>query len=150
MGSQLKSSSTHLEPQRGSWPSGDYLTDERWGLIAPHLPGKKGDPGRQARDNRLFIEAVFWVVRNHASWRSLPADFGKWYTTYTRFRRWTLDGRWPEVLTALAADDGCEFYYEDGEIRYGARKSLDAAEGSDSPADRGASGAEDRDVGSQR
>ena len=144
MGSQLKSSDTHLEPQTGSSPSEDYLTDERWGLIASHLPGKKGDPGRQARDNRLFIEAVFWVVRNHASWRSLPADFGKWYTAYTRFRRWTLDGRWPEVLTALAADDGCEFYYENGEIRYGARNRHADGDGSVSPADTGVSGADDR------
>ena len=137
MGRQLESSNARLEPPRGSFLTEDYLTDERWGLIASHLPGKKGDPGRQARDNRLFIEAVFWVVRNHASWRSLPADFGKWYTTYTRFRRWTLDGRWPEVLTALAADDGCEFYYENGEIRYGARKSDPEGGGSDLPVDRG-------------
>jgi transposase len=149
MGSQLKSSDAHLEPRSGPFQSEDYLTDERWGLIASHLPGKKGDPGRQARDNRLFIEAVFWVVRNHASWRSLPADFGKWYTAYTRFRRWTLDGRWPEVLTALAAGDGCEFYYENGEIRYGERKPHPQGEGSDSPADRGVSGSEDQDVGAR-
>ncbi|MFY9655037.1 MAG: transposase [Methylocystis sp.] len=116
-------------------PGETYLTDERWRLIASHLPGKKGDPGRRARDNRLFVEAVLWVVRNHASWRSLPADFGKWYTTYTRFRRWQLDGRWPEVFNALAAGDGCEFYYENGEIRYGARQSRLAEEGSESPDD---------------
>jgi transposase len=30
------------------------LTDRQWSLIAPHLPGKAGDRGVTARDNRLF------------------------------------------------------------------------------------------------
>ncbi len=98
-----------------------YLTDERWALIASLLPGKEGDPGCHGRDNRLFIEAVFWIIRSDATWRSLPPEFGKWYTNYTRFRRWTLDGRWPIVLNALAADDSCEFFYENGEIRHVSR-----------------------------
>ena len=72
-----------------------YLSDERWALIAPHLPGKESDPGCHARDNRLFIEAVFWILRNQSSWRRLPPHFGKWYTNYTRFRRWRARGSGP-------------------------------------------------------
>ena len=95
-----------------------YLTDERWALIASRLPGKEGDPGCHGRDNRLFIEAVFWIVRTGAPWRSLPPHFGKWYTNYTRFHRWRQNGRWPGVLNALKADEACEYFYEDGVIRH--------------------------------
>jgi len=95
-----------------------YLTDERWALIASRLPGKEGDPGCHGRDNRLFIEAVFWIVRTGSPWRRLPPHFGKWYTNYTRFRRWTQKRVWPRVLNALRADESCEYFYEKGVIRH--------------------------------
>ena len=37
------------------------LNDEQWKQIAPELPGKVGDPGVTARNNRLF--PLTWVVR---------------------------------------------------------------------------------------
>ena len=95
-----------------------YLTDERWALIASRLPGKEGDPGCHGRDNRLFIEAVFWIVRTGSPWRSLPPHFGKWYTHYTRFHRWTQKQVWPDVMSALATDKNCEYFYDEGTIRY--------------------------------
>jgi transposase len=69
------------------------LTDEQWEKLEPLLLGKKGDPGMQGRDNRLFVEAVFWYAGTHR-WRNLPTEFGKWNTAYMRFRRWNLRGLW--------------------------------------------------------
>ena len=43
------------------------LSDEQFERVAPHLPGKVGDPGRTA-NNRLFLEAVFWIARTGATW----------------------------------------------------------------------------------
>jgi transposase len=42
------------------------LTDAQWEAIGPHLPGKKGDPGRTAEDNRKFVNAVRWLVKTGA------------------------------------------------------------------------------------
>ena len=35
------------------------LRDEQWERIRDILPGKAGDPGATARENRLFVEALF-------------------------------------------------------------------------------------------
>ncbi len=45
------------------------LKDEQWERVAPLLPGKAGDPGRTGSDNRLFLEAVLWMVRTGAPWQ---------------------------------------------------------------------------------
>ena len=54
------------------------LTDEQWRRIELLIPGKDGDKGRHGEDNRLFIDAVLWLVRAGAPWRDLPDEFGKW------------------------------------------------------------------------
>ncbi len=105
-----------------------YLTDERWALIAECVPGKEGDPGCHGRDNRLFIEAVLWVARTGSPWRDLPSHFGKWYTAYTRFRRWVKNDVWSRVLTKLAEDNSCEYFYRDGKLLYSPLRAVLARE----------------------
>ena len=34
------------------------ISDHAWGIIEPHLPGRKGVWGGVARDNRKFVNAV--------------------------------------------------------------------------------------------
>jgi transposase len=80
------------------------VTDEQWATIEPHLPGKKSDPGRTAGDDRLFIDAVFWVARTGSPWRDLPERFGPWGTVYKRFSRWCKRGVWGQVLEALGGN----------------------------------------------
>jgi len=84
----------------------DYLlTDAQWARIAPLLPGREGTKGGRGRDNRRFVEAVLWLLRNGCRWRALPTEWGNWHTTYTRFQRWTTSGVWARVLAAVQADD---------------------------------------------
>ena len=45
------------------WMDRLALSDAMWARLAPLLPGKPGDPGRSAADNRLFMEAVLWMAR---------------------------------------------------------------------------------------
>ena len=42
------------------------ISDRIWENIQAHLPGSKGLVGRPANDNRLFINAVFGVLRTGA------------------------------------------------------------------------------------
>ena len=80
------------------------LSDAQWERLAPLLPGKPGDPGRHARDNRLFLEAVLWIARTGASWRDLPESFGHWNSVFQRFRRWAKKGVFEQVFKVLSED----------------------------------------------
>lgn len=92
------------------------LTDERWKKIEQLLPGKASDPGRTARDNRLFVEAVLWIARTGSPWRDLPREFGNWHSTYVRFARWRDAGVWDRVSQALAGDFELERVFIDSTI----------------------------------
>jgi len=68
------------------------LSDAQWQRIENLLPGKAGDPGRSAADNRLFVNDVLWVLRAGAHWHDLPLRYGKWKSAHTRFARWAKKG----------------------------------------------------------
>lgn len=92
------------------------LTDAQWARIEKLVPGKEGDKGRHGEDNRLFVDAVLWVLRSGAPWRFLPDEFGKWNSVYTRFMRWSRAGRWESLFKALADDPNFEHVMIDATI----------------------------------
>jgi transposase len=50
------------------------------------------------------LGGIVWVLRNQASWRSVPPSFGKWETAYKRYRLWQATGLWPQLATTLGLD----------------------------------------------
>ena len=85
------------------------ISDAHWALIAPLLPGQRGQWGGIAKDNRKFINGVFWILRTGAPWRDLPSRYGKWGTVYQRFRRWYKSERWEKILEALSQNTDFEW-----------------------------------------
>ena len=81
------------------------ISDDDFNRIAPLLPGQAGQPGRNAKDNRRFIDAVLWIARTGAPWADLPERFGKPNTVYKRFGRWGRRGIWEQVHRALQEPD---------------------------------------------
>ena len=79
------------------------LHDDHWQKLARAI-AECNLPGTKSRNNRLFIEAVFWVVLNHRGWSKLPTRFGKWRTNYMRFRRWNESGLW-HAMTRVETED---------------------------------------------
>jgi len=80
------------------------LSDAQWRRIEGLLPGKPGDPGRTAEDNRLFVNGVLWVLRSGAHWHDLPERYGKWKSVHKRFTRWAKSGVWERVFAKLTND----------------------------------------------
>ena len=85
------------------------ISDRVWELLEPHLSGRKGSWGGIARDNRLFINAVLWIMRTGAPWRDLPPDYGGWSNTHRRFIRWRDKGVWESLLEELIVEPDYEW-----------------------------------------
>lgn len=96
--------------------SRQVLRDDQWARICDLLPGKAGDRGVTAQDNRRFVEAVLWIARTGAPWRDLPPAYGHWHRTYVRYSRWSQRGVWRQVFEALAGEADLEYLMVDGSI----------------------------------
>ncbi|MGO7353914.1 IS5 family transposase [Rhizobium ruizarguesonis] len=79
------------------------MTDFERRVIAPLLPNKPRGVPRV--DDRRVINGIFWVLRSGAPWRDVPERYGP-YTTYNRFRRWTIAGIWDRLMDAVTRPSG--------------------------------------------
>lgn len=85
------------------------ISDRLWLILEPYLPGRKGKVGRNASDNRKFINAVLWILRTGAPWRDLPPDYGDWKNTHRRFTRWRDKGIWESLLNIVMDEPDFEW-----------------------------------------
>lgn len=79
----------------------DWLSDEAWAVIEPHLP--KGRPGAPRVDDRRVISGILHVLRSGCRWRDCPPEFGPATTIYNRYNRWSAQGLWRRIFERLAA-----------------------------------------------
>lgn len=105
------------------------LRDDQWERIKDLLPGKLGDVGVTARDNRLFVEAVLYRYRAGIPWRDLPERFGDFRVVHTRFSRWSKKGIWQKVFEVLCADSDNEYQMIDATIVRAHQHSAGAKKG---------------------
>ena len=92
------------------------LSDSAWERMAPLIIGRPDQKGSTGRDNRMFVEAVLWIVRTGSPWRDLPAEFGNWNSTFRRFRRWARDGVFDRLFAHVSGDPDMEYALIDGTI----------------------------------
>ncbi len=93
-----------------------HLSEDQWLRIKDSLPGKETDPGRSGANNRRFVEAVIWIGRNGARWRSLPGEYGHWSGVHKRFKRWSDKGIWQMLFNTLVEDADMEWVMIDSTI----------------------------------
>jgi transposase len=92
------------------------LRDDQWERIKDLLPGKPGDVGVTAGDNRRFVEAVLYRYRAGIPWRDLPERFGDGKNTHKRFSRWAKKPVWQRLFEPLAAEADNEYAMIDSTI----------------------------------
>jgi transposase len=68
-----------------------------WSRLESLLPKPKG---RHGKDDRLFMQAICWMLCTGAAWRDLPLDYGNWKRVYHRYNNWSKKG----YITAILAD----------------------------------------------
>ena len=82
------------------------FSEEQWNRIKKILPPeRKPQGGRPAKNNRLMLNGIIYWLNTGIPWRDLPDRFGPWKSVYTRFRTWTLQGVWEQLLAALIDQD---------------------------------------------
>ena len=77
------------------------LTDEQWALLSPLIPRKAARTGRPARDPRVMLNGIFWILGTGAPWRDLPERFGPWQTVHRYFSQWRRSGVFAGIIEAL-------------------------------------------------
>ncbi len=92
------------------------LTDAQWAKMELYCLGKPSYPGRSGKNNRLFIEAILWIVRTGSPWRDLPDYFGKWNTIFKRFRDWVKADVFQRLFDAVSDDPDMEYAMVDATI----------------------------------
>ena len=81
------------------------MTDIQWPRIRSFLRSCSciytGDETRW----HLFVTARCWMAQSGASWRRLPAEYGKWNSVYRRYYARGCDqGAWPRLMAYLQAN----------------------------------------------
>ena len=79
----------------------NLMSDEEWAFFLALHPGPPGPEWAQTDRPPRVSDGIFWISRTEALWRDLPEEFGKWSSVYRQFRRWTLAGRWEDIMEAL-------------------------------------------------
>ena len=54
-------------------------------------------------DDRLALDAIFFVLRSGCQWRMIPRDLLPWDAAYRWYRTWVRDGTWDRIHDELRA-----------------------------------------------
>jgi putative transposase len=79
------------------------LTDDQWKVLEPLLLGSSKRGPKHGHDLRHVVDAMLYISHTGCQWRFLPEEFGPWTRVWSQFRRWSRNGTWTRVLSALHA-----------------------------------------------
>ena len=86
----------------------DAISDDLWAVIEPVLPVNQCRRGRPWNDHRRTLEGIAWRFRTGSPWRDLPTEFGPWQSVWERHKRWSTDGTYAKMFTAVREEAGVE------------------------------------------
>ena len=101
--SQNQNSVTHGRSVRVEPTMLTKLTEENWTIILRVFEASLPRRGDKAKDNRRFLEALFYFTVHNVTWRALPAEFGNWNSVWKRFWRLSHSGVFELFFETLAS-----------------------------------------------
>ena len=92
------------------------LDDSKWTKIYSFLRITPQIYVGNEQKTRLFVEAVYWVMRTGAPWRDLPLEFGKWNSVFNRYADWADKEIWQNMHAHFSGDPDMEWLLLDSTI----------------------------------
>ena len=78
------------------------MTDGDWEIVLTVFDAAQSRRGEPGRDDRKFLEAIFYFTVHNITWRALPAEFGNWNSVWKRFWRLSRSGVFEAFFQLLA------------------------------------------------
>ena len=90
-----------MSTPRKPYPSD--VSDDEWAFVASYLTLMRLAAPQRQHDLREVFNALRWLVRTGAMWRSLPNDFPPWPAVYQQAQRWIAAGCFEDMVHDLRA-----------------------------------------------
>jgi transposase len=78
------------------------MAEEDWMIVLTVFRAARSKRGQPGRDDRKFLEAIFYFTVHNITWRALPAEFGNWNSVWKRFWRLSRAGVFEAFFQLLA------------------------------------------------
>ncbi len=94
----------------------EYITNEAWEKMFIFFKSCKGIYVGSKQKLKIFLEAIYWIVRTGAQWREVPERYGKWNSIYCRFNGWCEKNIWEKLMNFCVQDPDLEYLSIDATI----------------------------------
>ena len=71
-------------------------------LIRPYFPKTRG---LSKGDDQLILSGIYYVIKNGLRWIDVPSYYGNHKTIYNRFVRWSKNGTFDRIFSALSSSE---------------------------------------------
>ncbi|APD50287.1 hypothetical protein FSC454_03645 [Francisella hispaniensis FSC454] len=88
-----------------------YISESNWSTILTFLKSQKGLHTKDTKKLRVFIEAVFYILKTGAQWGYLHEDYGNSRTIHKRYKYWADKGIWSNLMSYISVNSSWLIYY---------------------------------------
>lgn len=92
------------------------LKDTIFKKIVKYLKKFKSLHTKNSRKLRIFIEAVYYLIRSGCQWRLLPQIYGNWRAVHKRFKAWNDRNIWKNLFELSKVEPDMELTMIDSTI----------------------------------
>ena len=79
-----------------------YILESNWSTIFSFLKSQKGLHTNNESKLRIFIEAVYYILKTGVQWMYIPSYYGCGRAIHKRYKYWADKGLWCDLMGSVA------------------------------------------------